>query len=143
MAINRILKYVSLAAVFAGASVMLGMLLWAYRLDADFSGRYNCCTQAAGASFDRRFWLLFLIGVGLTVSGCFALSAVLRCRKALMSGFVTLGAGALLLLIVLPTTNLHGWTGASTLTLTLAVFCSGTLLVIVGTLRLAWHKLRP
>jgi hypothetical protein len=142
MAINRILKYISLAAVVAGVSVMLGMLIWAYRLDADISGRYDCCTQEAVVSFQRRFWLLFFIGAGLAISGSFALSALLRSRNALMTGFLTLGAGALLLFIVVPRTSVHGWTGASAITLILAVFCSGTVLVIVGTLRLGWNKLR-
>jgi hypothetical protein len=62
MRINRILKYVSLAVIVVGASMMVGMLTWAHRLDADFSGRYACCTQQADADFHRRFWSKFFVG---------------------------------------------------------------------------------
>jgi hypothetical protein len=141
MRINRILKYVSLAVIAVGASLMVGMLLWSYRLDADFSGRYECCTQQAEADFDRWFWTKFFVGGTLALTGCLALSAVAPISTAVKAGLVAFGIGIVGVFFTL-STNMHDWTGASAFTLSGIVFCCSAALLIVGGCRFGWAKLR-
>ena len=142
MPLNRILKYACLVAITIGASVMIGMLIWSYRLDADFSGSYACCTQDAVARFHQRFWMRFFVGAKVTMAGCLALSASLPSRAAVKAGLLVVSASVAGALLSFSGTNLHGWTGASAMTLVAVVFCGGASLLVVGGCRLGWTTLR-
>lgn len=88
--IRRILLYLSLCLVVSSLIYLLGMLIWAYRLDDDFSASYACCTQEAGAAFHARFWWRFFIAVKLGFAGCLGLAATLVSRTVLKLGLITL-----------------------------------------------------
>jgi hypothetical protein len=142
---RRILLYVSLGLVIGSLLYLLGTLIWAYRLDDDFSGRYACCTQEASAAFHARFWWKFFIAVKLGSAGCLGLAATLATRTLLKLGLGTLAAAAtgVLLLMYFPIANLHGWSGATALTIVFVAFCSGLGLVLIGAVRVGWLKLHP
>jgi|HubBroStandDraft_2_1064218.scaffolds.fasta_scaffold729248_1 hypothetical protein len=140
--INRILKIVSLFAIAVGVSLMVGMVIWSHRLDGDFSGSYACCTQAAIADFHQRFWSRFFVGAKVAIVGCLALSAMLPSRATVKAGQLTVGASVAGVLLSFIGTNLHGWTGASAITLSEVVFCGGAALLFIGGCRLGWMALR-
>jgi len=142
MQINRILMYISLAVIAVGASVMIGMLIWSYRLDADFSASYACCTQQADADFHRWFWMKFFLGATLALTGCLSVSIVVSSKTAAKAGLVALGIGILGLFLTFSGTNMHGWRGASALMLTAVAFGGGVVLLIIGGCRFGWTKLR-
>jgi hypothetical protein len=142
MPINRVLKYISLFVIAVGASLMVGMLIWAHRLDGDFSGSYACCTQEVVADFRQQFWARFLVGAKVAVAGCLTLSATLPSRAAVKAGLIAFGAGIAGVFLSFIGTNLHGWTGASAITLTEVVFCGGAVLLFIGGFRLGWTTLR-
>lgn len=138
MHIKRMVKYISLCVIAAGTYLMVRMLIWSHRLDSDFSGSYACCTQIAVAEFHQRFWSRFFVGAKIAIAGCLALSATLPSRTAVKYGLQALGAAVAGVFLSFTGTDLHGWTGASAMTLTGVVFCGGTALIAVGGLRLCW-----
>lgn len=142
MSISRVLKYASLVVIAVGASLMIGMLIWSYRLDRDFSGSYACCTQEAMAEFHRRFWARFFIGAKASVAGCLALSASLPSGAAVKVGLCAVAAGVAGALLTFIVIGLHTWTGASAMTLMAVVFCGGAALLFIGGCRLGWTTLR-
>jgi hypothetical protein len=121
---------------------MVAMFVWSNRLDADFSGSYACCTQQADANFHERFWMRFFLGATVAIVGCLALSASLPGKAAAKTGLAGLVMGIAMMLLSLAGTNLHGWVGASAITLAAVVFCGGAILLIVGGFRLGWTTWR-
>jgi hypothetical protein len=118
------------------------MFVWSNRLDADFSGSYACCTQQAGADFHDRFWEKSFLGATLAIVGCLALSASLPCRTAAKVGQAGLGVGMATLVLSFAGTNLHGWAGASAVTLAAVIFCGGAILLVIAGLRFGWTAWR-
>jgi hypothetical protein len=125
-----------------GSLILAAMLIWAYRLDADFSGRYACCTQEADAYFHRQFWSKFFVGAWLLFAGCLGAAATLESRTALKVGWWTLGASTVLLFANFAFMGLHNWVGSTAFTITQVLFCAGVSLLIVGAIRARWTKLR-
>jgi lipopolysaccharide export LptBFGC system permease protein LptF len=140
--LHRIVKYLSLGVVICGSSILAAMLIWAYRLDADFSGRYACCTQAADAEFHRQFWWNFFLGAKVFFAGCLGLAATLASRTLFKVGWRTLGASIALFFVNFAFMGVHNWSGSTTFTITQVVFCSAVTLLIVGAMRVGWTKVR-
>jgi lipopolysaccharide export LptBFGC system permease protein LptF len=140
---RSILKYIFLAIIAVGASVMLGMLIWSYHLDRDFYvACAGCSTQEAVARFHQQFWAKFFVSAALILAACLALSVLLPSKTAMKLGLSTVVAGVVGVFLSFTGTNLHGWTGASALTLTATVVCGGVALFFVGGCRLGWTRLR-
>lgn len=138
--IRKTLLYVSLCLVVGSLLYLLGMLVWAYRLDDDFSARYACCTQEADAAFHTRFWWKFFVAATLGFAGCLGLAATLTSRTVLKVGLWTLAAAVALLFLNFTTMNLHGWSGSTGFTISLVVLCAGLGLVTIGAVRVGWLK---
>jgi hypothetical protein len=136
-------RCVSFGVVVCGSLTLVGMLIWAYRLDADFSARYACCTREAVAAFHRHFWSTFFVGAKLSLAGCLGLAATLASKTALRAGCWTLGASILLLCLNVAFMGLHNWSGSTEFTITQVVCCAGTALLIIGGVRVGWTKLHP
>ena len=140
---RRILKCILLAVIAVGVSVVIGMLIWSYHLDRDFYGACGgCSTQETVARFHQQFWAKFFVCSALILAACLALSVLLSSKTAMKSGLSTVAAGLVGVFLNLTGTNLHGWTGASALTLTATVICAGTALFLVGGCQFGWAMLR-
>jgi hypothetical protein len=137
----RLVRYVSLGALVCGSLILATMLIWAYSLDADFSGRYACCTQEAAADFHRQFWSKFFAGAKVWFVGCLGLAVTLAGRTALRAGWWILGGSIVLLFANFAFMGLHDWVGSTAFTITQVLFCSGVSLLIVGAIRVRWAKL--
>jgi hypothetical protein len=116
----------------------------AYRLDADFSARYQCCTQEAVAAFHDSFWWRFSIVEKLGFAGCLGLAATLTSKNVLKLGAWLVAASPLLWLInfVAFGADWEGWSGATAETTAIAVFYAGASLLAVGGIRLGCLKLQ-
>lgn len=121
------------------AFFLLRDLAWSNRLDEDYSASYACCTQQASALFHARFWSIFFLAAKFEIVGCAALAISLRSRTVCKVGIWTLSVGAGLSICCFPMIH-GGWFGATAFTLAAAVFCSGLLALVIGSVRLAWEK---
>jgi hypothetical protein len=138
--VRRILMSFSILLIAGSLFFLLGMQVWAYRLDEDFSASYACCTQEAGAAFHARFWALFFAAAKFGLAGCLGLAATLASRTALKVGIWTLGAAVALLICNFLVMNLEGWAGSTGFTITQVVFCAGVALLIIGGVRVGWQR---
>jgi len=122
---------------------MVGVLIWAYRLDADFSARYQCCTQEAAAAFHTSFWWRFSVAEKLGFAGCLGLGVTLTAKNVIKLGAGTVVASPLLWLLNFLAfgADWEGWSGAMAYTTTIAVFCAGLCLLAIGGVRVGWSKL--
>lgn len=116
-------------------------LIRSYRLDADFSASYACCTQEVLAAFQHQFWVKFFVGAVAAIVGCLAVSVLFSRRTAMVVGLLAISAGVAVMFLVLPTTNVEGWTGASALVLIGVLFVTGVASLLVGTVRIGWAAL--
>jgi hypothetical protein len=125
-------------------SFLVGMLIWAYRLDADFSARYQCCTQETVRAFHDSFWSRISLAEKLGVAGCLGLAVTLTGKNVMKLGAGMLVASPVLWLINFLTlqADWEGWSGAMAYTVVFAVFCAGGSLLAIGGLRVGWLKLR-
>jgi hypothetical protein len=97
--IRRFVVLASFCLLVGSISFLVGMLIWAYRLDADYSARYQCCTQEAAAAFHHSFWWKFSMAEKLGFAGCLGLAATLTSRNVLKLGAWLVAAGPLLWVI--------------------------------------------
>ncbi len=141
--IRRPIMLASFCLLVGSVSFLAGMLIWAHRLDADFSARYQCCTQEAAAAFHTSFWWRFSVAEKLGFVGCLGLAVTLAGKSVIKLGTWTMVAGPLLWLInfVVFRADWEGWSGATAYTMAVAVFCAGTSLLVIGGLRVGWLKL--
>ncbi len=123
---------------------LVGMLIWAYRLDADFSARYQCCSQEAAAAFHASFWRRVSTVEKLGFAGCLGLAATLTSKNVLKLGAWMVVASPLLWLINFLAfgADWEGWSGAMAYATVIAVFCAGVSLLAFGGMRVGWLKLR-
>lgn len=122
---------------------LVGMLLWAYRLDADFSAKYDCCTQEAVAAFHRSFWLKFFTVATLGLIGCLGLAVTLRNKHSLIFGLLLIVASPALFLISLGLgADWEGWSGATALSSSFALLCAGASVLALSGVRVGWPKLQ-
>ena len=137
--LRRALMYASLVLVSGSAFFLLRNLAWSNRLEEDFSASYACCTQQTSALFHARFWSGFFLAAKFGIAGCAGLAFSLRSRTACKLGIWTLSVGAGLSVCCFPMIH-SGWFGAASFTLAAVVFCSGLLILVVASVRLAWDK---
>jgi len=133
----------SLCLLVGSMSFLVGMLIWAYRLDADFSARYQCCTQEVAAAFHASFWWRFSMVEKLGFVGCLGLAVTLTSKNVLKLGAWTVVASPLLWLInfLALRADWEGWSGAMAYATAIAVFCAGVSLFAIGGMRVGWLKL--
>jgi hypothetical protein len=124
-------------------SFLVGMQVWAYRLDADFSARYQCCTQEAVAAFHGLFWWRISMAEKLGFAGCLGLGVTLTGKNAIKFGAAAVLGGPVLWLINFMAfgADWEGWSGAVAYTTAIAVFCAGLCLLAIGGVRIGWSKL--
>jgi len=120
---------------------MFGMLLWAYRLDADLSGSY-APSQVAMARFHAQFWSMFFAAAKFGLAGCLGLSATLTSGTVLKVGALTLGGAFASLIFDFLSTGPHDWSGATGFTITFVLLCAGLALLAIGSVRVGWQRLQ-
>src|SRR5580658_326226 len=125
--IRRPVTLASFCLLVGSVSLLVGMLIWAYRLDADFTARYQCCTQEAVAAFHDSFWWRISMAEKLGFAGCLGLGFTLTGKNVIKIGAGTVVAGPLLWLInfLALGADPDGWSGAMAYTAAIAVFCAG------------------
>jgi hypothetical protein len=133
----------SFCLLVGSISFLIGMLIWAYRLDADFSARYQCCTQDAAAAFHASFWWRFSMAEKLGFAGCLGLAVTLADKSVLKLGAWMVVASPFLWLInfLVLRADWEGWSGATAYTMAIASFCAGASVLAVGGMRVGWSKL--
>jgi hypothetical protein len=142
--IRRPVMLASFCLLVGSISFLVGMLIWAYRLDADFSARYQCCTQEVVAAFHNSFWWRFSLVEKLGFVGCLGLAATLTSKNVLKLGTWLVAASPLLWLInfIAFGADWEGWSGATAATTAIGVFCAGASLLVIGGIRIGWSRLR-
>jgi hypothetical protein len=141
--VRRILMWVSILVISGSVFSLLRTLAWSNHLDGDNTFSYECCTQAAGASFHAHFWSMFFLAAKFGLAGCAGLAMSLRSGTTCKVGIWTLSVGAALSICSFPMIH-GGWFGATALTLSCVVFCAGLGILAIGSVRLAWNGLyRP
>jgi hypothetical protein len=142
--IRRPVMLASFCLLVGSISFLVGMLIWAYRLDADFSARYQCCTQEVVAAFHNSFWWRCSLVEKLGFVGCLGLAATLTSKNVLKLGTWLVAASPLLWLInfIAFGADWEGWSGATAATTAIGVFCAGASLLVIGGIRIGWSRLR-
>jgi hypothetical protein len=116
-----------LAAV--GLLIILAMFFWSFRLDKDFTGRYET------ASFHRHFWNLFFIGGCVCLAGWVGLGATIKSSATIKMGIIALASGFGLTILLMPFVDFEGWSGGSAYTLVGIVFAGAIVLLVFGGFR--------
>lgn len=119
----------------AGLLIMLGLVIWSFRLDKDFSRQY---TEA----FSHNFWRGFFGGAGASLLGCLGFSVTLKSRTVILAGIVAVGIGFALFFFLIPSTDFESWSGATAYSLIFVVLMGSAILLISAALRWSWRKRR-
>ena len=141
--IRRLVMLASFCLLAVSISFLVGMQVWAHRLDTDFSARYQCCTQEAVAAFHDSFWWKISVAEKLGCAGCLGLGVTLAAKKVIKLGAGTAIAGPALWFINFMAfgADWEGWSGAMACTTAIALFCAGLCLLAIGGARIGWSKL--
>jgi hypothetical protein len=133
----------SFCLLVGSMTFLVSMLIWAYRLDADFSARYQCCTQEAAAAFHDSFWWRISMAEKLGFTGCLGLGVTLKSKNVIKLGAGTMVASPFLWLITFLAfgADWEGWSGAMAYSSAIALLCAGFCLLALGGVRLGWLRL--
>ena len=135
------LTWLSFVLIAAPIAYMLALYVHGRGLDAGFSGTYEDYVV-----FHSLFWYAFHASEVIAIAGCVLLGATITSNKALRAGLWTLAAGVGLLFCTFAFPfvfgGLHDWSGAVIFSMSLAVFCAGAVLGLLGGIRVGWSKWR-
>jgi hypothetical protein len=135
-AVKKVLIGVFSLLAVLGLLTMSGMLVWAFQLAKDLTGRYET------AAFIRHFWNLFDTGAGLWLLASLGFSGTLKSRTAVRGGIAAFVLGLMLFINLVPFVDFEDWSGAAAYTMIFVVFTGAFVMSVTAGIKWFSQKFR-